>query len=434
VSDQTTARPEQRQLDTKQVVVSGLGAVSPTGSDVGTTWESILAGRSGIGRLTRFAAAESECAIAGEVRDFEPTKWLPAKTIRHADRSVQFGVIAALEALSDAGLAGGSLGPRAGVIFGSSLGGHGVLEAQNAVLEEQGPRRVSPFMLPNLLPDAASGYIAILAGATGPNMAVLSASATGSSAIGEAAEIIRRGDADVMIAGAAEAPLTPVLYAGFAAMRTLAEAGDDPAHACRPFDLNRTGFVIGEGAGAVVLESREHAVARGARVYAELAGYGSGNDAFDIVASEPSGRGAALAMSAGLRKAGIKPEQVSYINAHGTASEMNDRVETAAIKKAFGDHAYRLAVSSTKSMTGHLMGAAGALEAVITILSLYHSILPPTINYETPDPDCDLDYVPNKARPAPGIEAALSHSVGLGGHNASLVFRRFQPAPEQRLR
>jgi 3-oxoacyl-[acyl-carrier-protein] synthase II len=406
------------------VVVTGLGAVSPLGNNVGSTWESILAGRSGIDRLTRFEVPVSEYAIAGEARDFDPTRWLPARTVRHADRSVHFGVVAALEALTDAGLTDEQLGPRAGVVFGSSLGGHIVLESQTAILQEHGPRRVSPFMLPNVLPDAVSGYIAILAGAKGPNMAVLSASASGASAIGEAAEVIRRGDADIMIAGATEAPLTPVLYAAFAAMRTLAVAGDDPVHACRPFDLNRTGFVIGEGAGAVVLESKEHALARSARVYAELAGYGSGNDAFDIVASEPTGRGAAIAMAAALRKAGVRPEQVEYINAHGTASEMNDRVETAAIKSVFGDHAYSLAVSSTKSMTGHLMGAAGALEAVISILSLHHGILPPTINYETPDPNCDLDYVPNTARAAPGLETVLSHSVGLGGHNASLVFRK----------
>lgn len=407
--------------------MTGLGAVTPIGSDVSTTWESILAGRSGIGKLSRFEHPESEGAIAGEVRDFQFTKRLPAKMVRHADRSVQYGVAATLEALDDAGLSYGNLGSRTGVIFGSSLGGHVLLESQSAVLRKQGPRRVSPFMLPNILPDAASGYIAILTGATGPNMAVLSASGTGASAIGEAAEIIRRGDADVMIAGAAEAPLTPVLYAGFAAMRTLAVAAEDPARACRPFDLDRTGFVLAEGSAAVVLESKESAEARGARVYAALAGYGSGNDAFDIVASEPTGRGAAIAMSAALRKAGIAPEQVAYVNAHGTASRMNDRVETAAIKKVFGGHAYRLAVSSTKSMTGHLMGAAGALEAVISVLSLFHGVLPPTINYETMDPDCDLDYVPNQARAVAGIDAVLSHSVGLGGHNASLVFQRFPP-------
>jgi 3-oxoacyl-[acyl-carrier-protein] synthase II len=408
--------------------VTGLGAVTPIGSDVSTTWESILAGRSGIGRLSRFEHPEPEGAMAGEVRDFQFTKRLPAKMVRHADRSVQYGAAAALEALDDAGLqAETGLGRRAGVVFGSSLGGHVLLESLSAVLRKLGPRRVSPFMLPNILPDAASGYIAILTGATGPNMAILSASATGACAIGEAAEIIRRGDADVMIAGAAEAPLTPVLYAGFAAMRTLAVAAEDPARACRPFDLDRTGFVVAEGSAAVVLESKESAEARGARVYAALAGYGSGNDAFDIVASEPTGRGAAIAMSAALRKAGIAPEQVAYVNAHGTASRMNDRVETAAIKKVFGGHAYRLAVSSTKSMTGHLMGAAGALEAVISVLSLFHGVLPPTINYETMDPDCDLDYVPNQARAVAGIVAVLSHSVGLGGHNASLVFRRFPP-------
>lgn len=405
--------------------MTGLGAVTPVGADVSATWESILAGRSGIGRLSRFDAAEAEDAIAGEVHDFDPAKSLPGKMARHTDRSVQFAIAVALEALRDSGLQiEGDAAGRAGVIFGSSLGGHGVLESQSAILQAQGPRRMSPFMLPNVLPDAASGYIAILTGATGPNMAVLSASSTGASAIGEAAEIIRRGDADVMIAGAAEAPLTPVIYAALAAMRTLAVAGEDPSRACKPFDLKRTGFVPAEGAGAVILESKRHAEARGAKVYAELAGYGSGNDAFDLVASEPTGRGAAIAMASAMRKAGVSRHQVAYINAHGTASRMNDRVETAAIKKAFGEDAYRLAVSSTKSVTGHLMGAAGAVEAVITVLSLYHGVLPATMNYETPDPECDLDYVPNEARAAPGIEAVLTHSVGLGGHNASLLFRR----------
>jgi 3-oxoacyl-[acyl-carrier-protein] synthase II len=407
--------------------VTGLGAVCPVGADVSSIWESILAGRSGIGRLTRFDAPEFEGAVAGEVRDFDPGRCIPGRMARHMDRSAHFGVAAAIEALGDAGLEAGSLGAESGVVFGSSLGGQALHESQRAVLRDHGPRRVSPFMLPNVLPDTTSGYVAILTGAAGPNMAILSASATGASAIGEAAEIIRRGDAEVMIAGAAEAPLTPVLYSGFAAMRTLAVAGDDPARSCRPFDLNRTGFVAAEGAGAMVLESGEHALARGARVYAELAGYGSGNDAFDMVASEPSGRGAIVAMSAALRKSGLAPEEVAYVNAHGTASRMNDRVETLAIKAVFGEHAYGLAVSSTKSMTGHLMGAAGALEAVISVLALRHGILPPTISYETPDPECDLDYVPNEARPAPGLDAVLSHSVGLGGHNASLVFRRFRP-------
>jgi 3-oxoacyl-[acyl-carrier-protein] synthase II len=409
---------------TRHIVVTGLGVVTPVGNNVDAMWESIKAGRSGISRLTRHELPEFADAIAGEVRDFDPSKYLPNRVVRHADPSVQFGLASVLEALSDAGLPESGLGPETGVVFGSSLGGQSVQESQNAILREQGPRRMSPFMLPNILPDAVSGYIAIACGATGPNMAVLSAPATGAGSIGEAAEVIRRGDADIMIAGATEAPLTPVLYAGFAAMRTLATPCDDPIRACMPFDLNRTGFVLGEGAAALILESKAHAEARDAQIYAELAGYASSNDAYDIVASEPSGRGATLAMSTALRKAGLLPEQVAYVNAHGTASRMNDRVETAAIKKAFGAHAYQLAVSSTKSMTGHLIGAAGALEAVISVLSLHHGVVPPTINFETRDPDCDLDYVPNEARLVPGMEAVLSHSVGLGGHNASLVFRR----------
>jgi 3-oxoacyl-(acyl-carrier-protein) synthase len=318
------------------------------------------------------------------------------------------------------------LGNRAGVAFGSSLGGHVILEYENTVLRKDRPLRLSPFLLPNILPDAISGYLAILVGATGPNMSFLSASATGATSIGEAAEIIRRGDADVVIAGATEAPLTPVLYAGLAAMRAIAEPGDDPATACRPFDLRRTGFVVAEGAGAVVVESLEHARARGATPYAELAGYGSANDAFDMVASEPAGRGPVNAMTMALRKAGLDPCAVGYINAHGTASRMNDRVETVAIKQVFGPHAHKLAISSTKSMMGHLMGAAGAVEAVVSILALYHRAVPPTINYGCPDPDCDLDYVPNQARAAPGLEVVLSHSIGLGGHNASLIFRRVE--------
>jgi len=408
----------------QQVVVTGLGVVSPVGLDVGSTWASVVAGRSGIVPISRFEVSEPDYAIAGEIRGFDPQGRLPIRMIRNADRSVHFGAVAALEALGDAGLANRKLGPRAGVVLGSSLGGQSLRETQHATLEKQGVRRMNPTTLPNILPDAASGYIAMISGAKGPNMAVTSASATGASAIGEAAEIIRRGDADIMIAGATEAPLTPVLFAGFAAMRTMALNEGDPAAACKPFDLHRTGFVLAEGAAAIVLESGAHAETRGARAYAEIAGYGTGNDAFHIVASDPTGRGAVLAMSTALRKAGLTPEQVGYINAHGTASQMNDRVETAAIKTVFGDYAYRLPISSTKSMTGHLMGAAGAIEAVITVLSLHNGILPPTINYKTPDPECDLDYVPNQAREAPGIQAALTHSVGLGGHNASLIFRR----------
>ncbi len=382
-------------------------------------------GRSGIQDITLFDTSAYEYAIAGEVRDFVPEGVMGAKDLRYIDRFCQFAVNAALEAVRDAGLEiGGGLGERAGVVYGSGAGGYTLLAAQSRVLNAKGPRRVSPFFLSNILPDAASGYIAIHTGSMGPNFAVVSACATGAGSIGEAAEIIKRGDADIMIAGGAEAPITASLYAGFNALRAIATPEEDSSRACRPFDRCRNGFVVGEGAGTVVLESWEHAQAHGARVYAELVGYGSSNDAFDMVASDEYGRGAALAMNMALRKSGLEPQRVGYVNAHGTATPMNDRVETMAIKNVFGEHAYRLAVSSTKSMTGHMMGAAGAVEAIFSVLALHHQVLPPTMHYEEPDPDCDLDYVPNAARPVQDLDAALSTSIGLGGHNAALLFRR----------
>ena len=408
-----------------RVVVTGLGVVTPLGNDVPTTWKALIEGRSGIGYVTLFDTSAYDYAIAGEVRDFQPEAVMETKDLRHIDRYCQFAINASLEALRDAGIdVDGGLGERAGVVFGSGAGGYTLLEEQSRVLNQKGPRRVSPYFLSNILPDAASGYIAIHTGAMGPNMAVISACATGAGSIGEAAEIIKRGDADLMIAGGAEAPITPFLYAGFNALRAVASPGDDPSRACRPFDRCRDGFVVGEGAGCVVLESWEHAQARGARVYAELSGYGSSNDAFDMVASDEYGRGAALAMNMALRKSGLPLEQVGYVNAHGTATPMNDRVETLALKKVFGEHAYKLAVSSTKSMTGHMMGAAGAAEAIFSILALYHQVLPPTMHYQDPDPECDLDYVPNQARPVQDLEATLSTSIGLGGHNAALIFSR----------
>jgi 3-oxoacyl-[acyl-carrier-protein] synthase II len=408
-----------------RVVVTGLGAVTPLGNDAHTSWQALLAGNSGIAPITLFDASQFEEAIAGEVKDFRPASFLPAKEARHIDRSVQFAMSSAIEALEDAGIeTGRGLGERAGVVFGAGAGGYSLLEEQTQVLNAKGHRRVSPFFLANVLPDAASGHIAIHTGATGPNMAVVSACATGAGAIGEASEIIRRDDADLMIAGATEAPLTPVLFSAFTALRALASWGDDAASACKPFDARRDGFVVAEGAGAVVLESWERAHARGARVYAELTGYGCSNDAFDMVASEETGRGAVLAMEMALRKSGLQPERIGYVNAHGTGTPMNDRVETMALKRVFAKHAYRQAVSSTKSMTGHMMGAAGAVEAIFSVLSLHEQVLPPTMHYQEPDPDCDLDYVPNTARPVHGLEASLSNSIGLGGHNAALIFNR----------
>jgi len=407
------------------VVVTGLGAVTPLGNDLPATWHNLLKGRSGIAPITLFDASGYESSIAGEVKDFAPEDYLPAKETRYMDRSVQFACAAALEALRDAGIeVGDGLGPSAGVVIGSGAGGHILLEEGFTTLVNKGPRRISPFFLTNFLPDASSGHVAILTGAMGPNMAVVSACATGAGSIGEAAEVIRRGDADLMIAGGAEAPLTPLLYAAFNALRAVASPGGDPATACKPFDARRDGFIVSEGAGIVVLESLERATGRGARVYAEISGYGSANDAFDMVASEETGRGAILAMEMALRKSKLDRERVGYVNAHGTGTPMNDRVETQAIKRVFGEHAYRLAVSSTKSMTGHMMGAAGAIEAIFSILALHEQVLPPTMHYEVPDPDCDLDYVPNVARRVQDLEAALSTSIGLGGHNAALLFQR----------
>ncbi len=408
-----------------RVVVTGVGAVTPVGNDAASTWHNLLAGRSGVTRVTLFDASRLNNAIAGEVKHFRPADFLPAKETRRMDRYSQLACVAALEAVADAGLAREApLGPNVGVVFGSGDGGMTLCAEQVAALREGGPRRVSPFFLTNLVPDAASGHIAILTGAMGPNMAVVAACATGAAAIGEAAEIIRRGDAEVMIAGGSEAPLTELIYASFAALRAIA-SDPDPAQACRPFDRRRNGFVVGEGAGCLVLEGLEHAQRRGARVYAELAGYGSSNDAFDMVASEEHGRGPILAMEMALRKSGLERRAIAYVNAHGTGTVLNDRVETYALKKVFGEHARKLAVSSTKSMTGHLMGAAGAVEAMATVLALRDGIVPPTINYGEPDPECDLDYVPNQARAMPGLEAALSTSIGLGGHNAALIFKRF---------
>jgi 3-oxoacyl-[acyl-carrier-protein] synthase II len=408
-----------------RVFITGVGAVTPVGNDAPSTWRNLLAGDSGIGRVTQFDASQFPDAIAGEVKDFRPEELLPAKELRYMDRYVQFASVAALEALQDARVdIGEGLGDRAGVVFSAGSGGYHILEQQWAILKERGPRRVSPFFLTHILPDAASGQIAILTGARGPNMAVVAACATGTSSVGEAWEVIRRGDADLMIAGGAEAPIVEVLYASFNALRAIASIDGDPSKACKPFDRRRDGFVIAEGAGALILEAEERVVARGATPYAEVIGYGSSNDAFDMVASEESGRGPVLAMETALRKAQIERAAIGYVNAHGTGTPMNDRVETVAIKHVFGEHAYSLAVSSIKAQTGHMMGAAGAVEAIVSALALRDQVLPPTMHYEVPDPDCDLDYVPNEARKVSGLEAVLSTSVGLGGHNSALLLRR----------
>lgn len=410
----------------RRVVVTGLGAVTPLGNDADSTWQALIHGRSGIAPITLFDASPFEVQIGGEVKDFQPEEWIPAKELRRMDRSAQMGVVAALQAVRDASLPiGESESADVGVIFGSGAGGYGLLLEQQKVLEEKGYRRVSPFLVSHILPDATSGHIAIQLGAMGPNMGVISACATGTGAVGESWETIRRGDAEAMVAGGCEAPLVPILWAGFHALRALADDKDDPTRACKPFDRRREGFVIAEGAAALVLESLDHARARGARIYAEMIGYGASNDAFDMVASHESGRGPRLCMDSALRKSGLAAADVDYINAHGTGTPLNDRVETEAIKQVFEEDAYRLAVSSTKSMTGHLMGAAGALEALVAALAIRDQTLPPTINYQERDPDCDLDYVPNEARPA-RVRVTMSNSVGLGGHNATVIFREFE--------
>ena len=408
----------------RRVVVTGLGAVTPLGLDTPATWASALAGRSGIGWITRFDASAFPVRVAAEVKDFDPTTVGPAKEVRRMDRNVQLALGAAQEAYRDAGL-DGAAPARGGVLVGTAIGGIGTILDQHEVLLERGIDRVSPFFLPNCLVDSASGQLAISLGLRGPNFAPVSACATGSHAIGEGAEMIKRGDAVAMLCGGTEACLHPLILAGFCAMRGLAAEDDDPSLASRPFDATRAGFVMGEGAGIVVLEELEHAVARGARIYAELIGYGASNDAHHMAQPDPESRGVIEMMTAALRRAGIEPADVGYINAHGTSTPLGDLAETNAIKAVFGDHAYKLAVSSTKSMTGHCFGAAGAVEAIMCIKAVETGMLPPTINYRTPDPECDLDYVPNVAR-AQQVEVALSNAMGLGGHNGCIMVARWR--------
>ena len=410
--------------DSQRVVATGIGLVTPVGNDVPTAWASILAGRSGAGPITLFSHTEHKIHFASEVKDFDPTLYVDKQQARRMDRFLHFGAAAAQQALTDSGLDMTGLDPRrVGVVMGTGIGGVRVLIEQYDVLRDRGPRRVSPFTVPGLMPNAAAAHISITIGARGPNLAVTTACAAGSHALGEAAEIIRRGQADVMIAGGSEAGIIPLAMAGFENMGALSTRNEDPAGASRPFDAGRDGFVMGEGSGVVVLERLDLARARGARIYGELVGYGATADAYHITAPAENGAGAAECMQMALADAGLAPAAVDYINAHGTSTPLNDAGETKAIKMAFGDHAYRLAVSSTKSMTGHLMGAAGAVEAVFCLLVLRDQMLPPTINYETPDPACDLDYVPNRARAA-RVDVAMSNSFGFGGHNATLIFGR----------
>ena len=410
-----------------RVVVTGIGLITPVGNDVGSTWEALIAGRSGIGPITRFDTTGYECPIAGEVREFDPASVVDPKILRRLDRSSVFALAGAQQALADAGLdMTREDARRVGVVLGTGMGAAHLIVEQQEVLTERGPRRVSPFLTSHMLPDTPTGLIAIAIGARGPNFGISAACATGGASTGEAAEIVASGRADVMITGGYEAPLTPIYYAGFHAMKALAVA-EDPTKAVRPFDADRSGFILGEGAGILVLESLEHAQARGARIYAEWLGSATSNDAYDMVAAAEDGHGVADAMRDAMGRAAITPADIDYINAHGTGTALNDRVETNAIREVFREDADRLMVSSTKSMLGHMMGAAGAVEAAITALVCHHGVVPPTINYETPDPDCDLDYVPNEARVAP-VRRAMSTSVGLGGHNSAIIFGRWDGA------
>ncbi len=406
----------------RRVAVTGLGAITPIGLDAPSTWRAATAGESGVGFIQAFDASEFPVRIAGEVKGFDPTTVAPAKEGRRMDRNVLLALGAATEAWADAGIEEHDPA-RVGIVVGSAIGGLPGIAEQHSVLLERGPDRVSPFFIPSVLVDSASGQIAISLGFRGPNYAPVSACATGSHAVGEAAEIIKRGDADVVLAGGTESCIHPLILAGFCAMRGLVAEDEDPTKASRPFDAARAGFVMAEGACILVLEDLETAEARGATIYAEVLGYGASNDAHHMAQPDPNSTGVAEMMSAALRRSGVEPERVGYINAHGTSTPLGDAAETRAIKQVFGAHAYQLAVSSTKSVTGHCFGAAGAIESMMCALALHHQLLPPTINYETPDPHCDLDYVPNEARQVE-LDVALSNAMGLGGHNGCVLLGR----------
>jgi 3-oxoacyl-[acyl-carrier-protein] synthase II len=408
----------------RRVVITGMGAVTPVGLDVQSTWDAVVHGRSGVAPVQAFDTSDLNVRIAGEVKDFDPTRYLDRKEARRMDRFLQLGMVAALEALRDSALEiGADNAERVGVIVGSGIGGIGTIVDAAMVLHTRGPDRVSPFVVPMMLPDMLAGLIAIQSGAKGPNFGVASACATAGHSLGEGAEIIRRGDADVMITGGSEAPITRIGLAAFDSMRALSRRNAEPQRASRPFDAERDGFVLAEAAGVVVLESLDHASQRDAHIYGELVGYGATADAFHITTPSEGGEGAARAMRLALQKARLEPGQVDYINAHGTSTPHNDRTESQAIRSVFGEQAPP--VSSTKSMTGHLIGASGAVEAIICIKTILEGCLPPTINYEHPDQECTLDYVPNVARKA-RVNVALSNSLGFGGHNTSLVLQRFE--------
>lgn len=410
----------------RRVVVTGMGCISPVGNNVQQTWDSILAGQSGATMITHFDASKHKTRFAAEVKGFDPVALFGAREARKMDRFTQFATAVAMEALEQSGLKiDESNRDRIGVVIGTGIGGISTLLEQVEVMRERGPERVSPFLVPMMISDSAPGMIAIRFGARGPNMAIATACASGNNVLGEALEMIRRGSADVMIAGASEAAIVPVAMAGLNVMTALSTRNDDPQTASRPFDKDRDGFLMGEGAGILILESHESAQARGAQILCEIAGYGTTDDAHHISAPAENGAGAAIAMKLALENAKLGQTDIGYINAHGTSTPLNDKSETAAIKTVFGEQAYNIPISSTKSMTGHLLGASGALEAVFCILAMRDEILPPTINYRTPDPECDLDYVPNQPRKA-SPKHIMSNSFGFGGHNATLIFSRFE--------
>jgi len=410
----------------RRVVITGIGLVTPLGIGVEESWKAAINGVSGVGHITHFDASSLPVRITAEVKGFEPANYVEIKEIKKMDRVIHFALAAATMAVEDSGIQiNQDNAERVGVIIGAGMGGLPAIEHYHKAYLEKGYRRISPFFIPMLIINLASGNVSIKFGAKGPNSAAVTACATGSHSIGDAFKIIQRGDADVMIAGGTESVITPLGIGGFAVMKALSTRNDEPEKASRPFDSERDGFIMGEGSGVIILESLENAVNRGAKIYAEIIGYGMSSDAYHITTPAPEGEGAARCMKAALRDADIEPESVNYINAHGTSTKYGDELETAATKAVFGEHAYKLCMSSTKSMTGHLLGAAGGVEAVFSILSIYHNIVPPTINLENPDPECDLDYVPHKARNTE-VEFAMSNSFGFGGTNACLLFKKYR--------
>jgi len=408
----------------RRVVITGIGVITPIGSGKQTFWEAVCQGKSGVDKISAFDATGFSSQIAAEVKDFDPAKFLSAKDIRRTDRFVQFAIAASRATVEDSGLNLDSVDrDRFGVLIGSGIGGIHTIEAEHKVLLEKGVSRISPFFIPMLIVNMASGKVSIDLSLRGPNTCVTTACATGTHAIGDSFKIVQRGDADLMLCGGTEAAISPLGFGGFCAARSLSTRNNEPKKASRPFDKERDGFIMGEGAGVVILEDYEHAKARSAPMYAEIIGYAMSGDAYHMTAPDPDGKGAFLCMKNCLRDAELRPEEVDYINAHGTSTQLNDKVETKAIKDVFKEHAYKLAVSSTKSTTGHLLGGAGGVECAATALALYNGIIPPTINYEVPDPECDLDYVPNKARKS-DIKVALSNSLGFGGHNCTIALRK----------